>query len=85
MDDMDMAQQREHEDRERALAADAERRKRARPVITGAIALCVDKCGRMVEEKRIAHGYNTCADCAHIAELDRNAAARRGPGRRRYA
>ena len=66
-DDIERAQQREHEDRERALQADAARRARENPTPKGAIGLCRAGCGYMVEEGRIRLGLETCASCAHEA------------------
>lgn len=66
-DDIERAQQREQEDRERALQADAARRARENPTPTRAIGLCRAGCGYMVEEPRIRLGLETCASCAREA------------------
>lgn len=76
-DDIERAQEREQQDRERALQADAQRRERENPTPRRAIGLCRAGCGYMVEEPRIRLGLETCADCAREAEAARSRDARR--------
>lgn len=76
-DDIERAQEREQQDRERALQADAERRAREQPAPRRAIGLCRLGCGYMVEEPRIRLGLETCAACAREAEEQRQRDARR--------
>lgn len=76
-DDIERAQQREQEDRERALQADAQRRAREQPAPRRAIGLCRAGCGFMVEEGRIRLGLETCSACAHEAAAERERDARR--------
>lgn len=75
-DDIERAQEREQEDRERALKADALRRAAEHPTPRGAIGICRNGCGYMVEEPRIRLGLETCADCARELEAARNRNAR---------
>lgn len=67
-DEIELAQQREQEDRERALQADAERRRRENPAPRGAIGLCMECREVLVEEGRIRLGLDTCAACARELE-----------------
>lgn len=76
-DDIERAQEREQQDRERALQADAKRRAAENPTPRRAIGLCRAGCGYMVEEGRIRLGLETCAACAHEAAEERARDARR--------
>lgn len=78
-DEIELAQEREMQDRERALQADARRRAAEQPAPAGAIGLCIECRDVLVEEARIKHGFTTCAACARELERIRTSDRRAYP------
>lgn len=80
-DDIDLANEHAEMHRQHALDADRARRLRENRLPTGAIGLCIECRTVLVEECRIRHGLQTCAECARELEAQKAADLRRfGPG-----
>lgn len=84
-DDIDLATEHAEMYRQQALAADRLRRERECKLPTGAVNVCVECRTVLIEEPRIRLGLQTCADCAHELEAQRQATLRNGAHRGRYA